>query len=134
MAQKANCCLRWCIYPSTQMAKRRFHSFLLTDIHLCDLCVLSAKNTEAGRSQQRNIGLPDQRFLLSDLRHGKKDGFFFFGAVKHEITVIFFYITKRSINHGFHILILACGRHQGNPCKSSNHISSFILSSLNCVI
>ncbi|MBQ7190621.1 MAG: hypothetical protein IJR99_14530, partial [Kiritimatiellae bacterium] len=32
----------------TQMVKRRFHSFLLTDIHLCDLCVLCGKKYRGG--------------------------------------------------------------------------------------
>ena len=30
------------------MVKRRFHSFLLTDIHLCDLCVLCGKKYRGG--------------------------------------------------------------------------------------
>ncbi|MBQ7187958.1 MAG: ATP-binding protein [Kiritimatiellae bacterium] len=70
MAQKANCCLRWCIYPSTQMVKRRFHSFLLTDIHLCDLCVLCGKKYRGGE-----VSTEEYRINL-DLLAKKSEAFF----------------------------------------------------------
>ncbi|MBQ7189767.1 MAG: hypothetical protein IJR99_10165, partial [Kiritimatiellae bacterium] len=46
----------------TQMVKRRFHSFLLTDIHLCDLCVLCGKKYRGGEVSTEEYRFKAKRF------------------------------------------------------------------------